>query len=393
MDKLKNLMNRLKYRMMNAALKKSLTIYIFIALITAFLCSMVIILFFENWRNIVYQVHVTELSIDELKYGNSYITMNGLLPEEVQKPILVINLLEMLSVIGCVVIAVTCVSHQYYKRKLEEPIKILQTEMQYLGRDDLSFECSYISGDEMGEICRGFNQMRVQLSENKKNLWDIMESQKELNASFAHDVRTPLTVMKGYIQMLLKYYPEGKVSQEKILETLQMLGRQVDRMEQFSSTMKEVHTIEEWKICHKKQNLWNLLQKINRNVEGMSGGEILIILHGFQLEKEEIVCDENLIQEVVDNLVSNALRFTKSVIQITVKTEDSKLFIYVQDDGDGFTKEALEKAARPYFSTTQEHFGLGLTISRTLCKKHGGNLEIMNSIDGGAITCAYFYVK
>ncbi len=106
-----------------------------------------------------------------------------------------------------------------------------------------------------------------------------------------------------------------------------------------------------------------------------------------------IMCDENLIQEVVDNLIINALRYVVSQIDIIINLEQDKLYLYIKDDGRGFSKELLDKGIRPYFTTSDGHAGLGLTICRTLCKKHGGSLELMNSVQGGAIACAYFYVK
>lgn len=393
MDMLERMKDKWNNGVINATLKRALAFYIFIGLLTALLCSMVMILFFENWKSIVYQVHGATQAASDVDYGIAYRYMGSMLSETAKKQITILNLMEIVSVIACAVIAIACVSHQFYKKKLEEPLKILQTEMQYLGRDDLSFECSYVCKDEMGDICQTFNQMRIQLFENKRNLWDLMESQRELNAAFAHDIRTPLTVMKGYIQMLSNYYPTGKISEEKMLETLQMLDRQVGRMERFSNTMKEIHTIDEWKICQKSQTLQDVLQKIRRNIKGMSTDRIQITLQEFEMEDRVVVCDENLIQEVVDNLILNALRFADSDIQIMVRIESDKLYLYVKDDGKGFTKEALENGSRPYFSTSEEHFGLGLTICQTLCKKHGGNLELMNSIEGGAVACAYLYIK
>lgn len=375
----------------HTTLKKILTVYIIIAVVAAFLSSVVLICFFENWKTIVFNLHsIGKITwLDQVEYER----ITNLLPEAIRKQILILNILEIVSVVACVITAVIGVSHLYYKRVLEEPIKIFQTEMQYLGRDDLSFDCSYVSGDEMGEICQIFNRMRLQLLENKKNNWELMESQRELNAAFAHDIRTPLTVMKGYIQMILNYYPTGMITEEKMLETLQMLDRQVNRMERFSATMKEINTMEEWQIIHKSQTLQALYQKIMNNCAGMSSDNIQISLQELEQGDKIIVCDDNLIQEVVDNLVMNARRYAQKKIQITMKAEEEKLYFYVKDDGIGFTKEALEKATRPYFSTNEEHYGLGLTICQILCKKHGGNLEIMNSIDGGAVTCAYFYIR
>lgn len=62
-----------------------------------------------------------------------------------------------------------------------------------------------------------------------------------------------------------------------------------------------------------------------------------------------------------------------------------------QDDGPGFSADSLEKGTRPYFSTEEDHMGMGLSICRMLCKKHRGDLELTNSINKGGIACAFFY--
>ena len=298
------------------------------------------------------------------------------------------NICETISLFICVIATIMILSHLYFKKKLEEPLAILKLEMEYIGRDDLSFDCSYCSNDEMEAVCNAFNKMRLQLVENRKNLWELMEDQRELNAAFAHDIRTPMTVMKGYSQMLLKFYPQGKISDEKLLETLEMIDRQADRVERFSETMKEMHSIDEWKIIKKEISLTELMEKLSGNLGGMSN-ETVSISVVYDKDQDQILhCDVSLIEEVIDHLLSNALRYAQKQVVLTAALDMGKLYLYVKDDGPGFSKEALEKASRPYFTTAREHFGMGLTICKTLCKKHGGSLEVTNSIEGGAIVCA-----
>lgn len=386
------LINRIKRRcnITNMSLKQALFAYIFIGLLTALLCTLVIRLFIENWRHIIYQVH----GMDYYNYDNGvdYMKQNIELSQGVLRQLKLLNHIESILVISCAVIAITCVSHQFYMRKLAEPIQILKSQMQYLGRDDLSFDSSYLSKDEMGEVCMAFNKMRLQLSENKKYLWELMEAQKEINAAFAHDIRTPLTVMKGYIQMLNQFYPSGEISEKKLMDMLRLLDNQIIRMERFTDTMKEIHTMEEWEVRKSEISFIELMGKLQENITSLSDGRIPIIIERNQTDLG-LQCDENLILEVMDNLIINALRYAKSMIYIIPKLEGDKIYVYVRDDGEGFSKEALANGNRPYFTTEQEHYGLGLAICQTLCKKHGGNLELMNSIEGGAIVCAYFYMK
>lgn len=380
-----------KFHWNQLTLKKSLAVYILIALAVAVFWGGVFVVFFENWKDMVLKVNHQSDAWSMLYEANGYKISERYSSEKVARQIEILSFMEIAVVFLCGGVAVICVSHQYYKRKLEEPLKILKREMEFIGRDDLSFDCSYISNDEMGEVCNTLNRMRKQLVKNQENLWHLMEAQRNLNAAFAHDIRTPLTVMRGYTQMMLKFYPEGKISEEKMIETLQMLERQTGRIEQFSLTMKEIHNMEEWKVDRQPFSVKELVQQIRENLKGMPLGEIQVEF-SCEIDEMQIICDKNLIQEVADNILTNALRYAREKIVISMAKEEEGLFIYVKDDGKGFSKEEIMKAARPYFSTAEDHFGLGLTICQTLCKKHGGDLELMNSLEGGAIVSAYFMV-
>lgn len=65
-----------------------------------------------------------------------------------------------------------------------------------------------------------FEKMREQLQLNNSEMWNMIEEQKQMRSAFSHDLRTPLSVLKGYVEYLIRYYPKGKLSQEKIMETL-----------------------------------------------------------------------------------------------------------------------------------------------------------------------------
>lgn len=389
MDRIEKIAQKLHWNQMT--LKKTLAVYILIALAVAVFFGGVFIIFFENWKEIVLQVNHQPDAWTILYEANGHKVSERYSSEKVARQIEILSFLEIAAVFLCGGVAVICVSHQYYKRKLEEPLKILKREMEFIGRDDLSFDCSYISNDEMGEVCNTLNRMRKQLVKNQENLWHLMEAQRNLNAAFAHDIRTPLTVMRGYTQMMLKFYPEGKISEEKMIETLQMLERQTGRIEQFSLTMKEIHNMEEWKVDRQPCSVKELAQQIRDNLKGMPL-EGIKVEFSCEIDEMQIICDKNLIQEVADNILANALRYAKEKITISMVKDEEGLFLYVKDDGKGFSKEEIMKAARPYFSTAEDHFGLGLTICQTLCKKHGGDLELMNSLEGGAIVSAYFMV-
>lgn len=377
-------------RKVKKSLKMALFMYIVAGIVAIVIACILILNYFERWQEMIR----TTAGFTEKEVLTALHTVYTLettrVSDEVIRQLAILDMVQMFSVFICIVLGIVIVSRLYYKKKLELPLEILKLEIECIGRDDLNFDCSYYSGDEMEEICTAFNHMRLQLIKTQGNLWKLLEKQRELNAAFAHDIRTPVTVMKGYSQMLLKFYPEGKISEEKLLETLQMIDRQADRLERFSDTMKEIHSLDEWQIEKKITTMKELMEKLSANLKGMAGGERKTLAAYDGEGEQTLYCDMHLIEEVADNLFANGFRHAKETVELKGSICEGTLYLYVKDDGAGFSGEAQERAMRPYFTTDKEHFGMGLTICKTLCGKHGGDLAITNSIDGGAIVCAMF---
>lgn len=105
-----------------------------------------------------------------------------------------------------------------------------------------------------------------------------------------------------------------------------------------------------------------------------------------------VYIDLPLVEEVLDNLLSNACGHAKGVIEVEISVREGRLALSVADDGPGFTPEALRRGCDPFFSENKsaEHFGLGLNVSSILCGLHGGALELGNGSTGGARVTATF---
>lgn len=399
-------------------LRKTLFYYMIIAIGLVVICIILTNIFCKNWEDLIlykYQEKEKIQLIKEIKNSKDtdakfYISFNGQIYNYyVMKPLdkalmMIFSAIRNFSAIIYSISAIIIIVHLFYKTKLKEPIWILKEEMKYISRNDLSFECSYNSGDEMGYLCESFDKMRRQMITNQTNIWNLMEQQQKINAAFAHDLRTPLTVLHGYTDFLIKYYPQGKITEEKLLDTLKTMDRQIERLNKFTRTMNELTRFEEFEIVRKKESLKKIKKEIMATISALSNlHNIEITLEDLILDLEEekkteqnYILDHNIILEVIDNLLSNALRYAKSKIEITIGKRNDILEIYVKDDGRGFTKEEITMAAKPYFTDkiqTEEHFGLGLTICEMLCKKHGGRLTLFNSIEKGAIVLAEFFAS
>lgn len=133
----------------------------------------------------------------------------------------------------------------FYHRELKKPISRLMDAARKIADSQLDFQIRYDKQNELGTLCKAFDDMRQALRENNKKMWQSLEERKRLHAAFSHDMRTPLTVLKGYVELLQQYVPDGRIPEEKLLNVLSMMNRQVTRLERYTQKMNDIRKIED----------------------------------------------------------------------------------------------------------------------------------------------------
>lgn len=282
----------------------------------------------------------------------------------------------------------------FYKHKLKNPIRELELASQKISHNDLDFHIIYENEDEMGRLCREFERMRRQLSENNHQLWKMIEEEKALRAAIAHDIRSPLSVLEGYQEMLSEFLPGKEPDIEQALEMVGESRKQIERMDAFLEMMRKMSSLD--------ARILSAEEITNEQLETEIRAELNI------LEKKtgkscELKCaptgerfsgDKEVILEVTENLLSNALRYARTKVEIIVSLTYSELRIKVKDDGAGFTADR-EKVTTLFFQQnvkdSLKHTGIGMYISRLYCEKHGGQLLLENEECGGAVITAVFH--
>lgn len=296
-------------------------------------------------------------------------------------------------VLGCV--GITAV--MFYKKELEKPIKVLKDASDKISDNCLEFEMEPVKQNELGQLCRSFEDMRQALYENNKEMWHMLEERKRLNAAFSHDIRTPLAVLKGYQEMLRNYAPEGKFSEEQLIEMIDTMGNQVERLESYTQKMSALQKLEDVDPNVAAVDLKKFAKQCQETGKMLAGElefEFCTEVEGLDTldtaSMPMLYIDPELVMEVYENLISNAVRFAKSMIMVTLdyKEKDRVLSFVVEDDGPGFSEEALQRGTDPFYGSEKEgcvHFGLGLYICKTICRKHGGDIKTENRILDGTV--------
>ena len=344
---------------------------------------------------------------------------------------------------------------RFYRRHIGGPLSVLEAAADRIARQDLDFQIGAVRGRELGRLGAAMEGMRSSLLATQRELWRTAEDRRRLNAAFAHDLRTPVTVLKGTLEMA-RMKADRAGSGEDVRKTLDTLSGQADRLESYAQLMSRVTKLEDREVMRSACAPSDVARVLERQAAGYvatsgNGCKLLFSLgdgiraagagvggaaapdaggaagagvehaagpclehaavpdaeHAAEPCPELLSIDMQLVEEVLGNLLGNACDHARSKVAVSVDLlqpeqgsltagarGDVRLELVVTDDGRGFTAEALHHGCDPFYSEAKsaEHFGLGLNIARTLARLHGGAVELGNLEGGGACVTATFAV-
>ncbi len=274
----------------------------------------------------------------------------------------------------------------YYRKKLRNPITQLQNGVERIQEDNLDFHIEYDGDDELGRLCCSMEKMRRELRQKHKALWESLEQRKLLNASVAHDLRTPITVLKGYLDYLEKNIPQDKLTEDMLFDTVSSMQGAVNRLELYVESVRDIEKIENIEIEKRSENVKLLLSELRSNVRQLAGDKEIIISNDITVDKIQI--DKGVFFRILENFLQNALRYAEKQVSINLSHKKDFLILTVKDDGKGFSAADLEKATTVFYSNDKEKQHFGLSVCKILCEKHGGLLCVGNEKEKGACVTA-----
>lgn len=352
-------------RLKNMSLKKAFFLLSLCGLLTS-LCLLVIVWF------------VCQSQMDKYPSGGVAIQSDGTViqldeptPEQ-EKILRTLSWIPLLSGVLFPVIGLGTAGVLFYRWKLKEPIMLLLDGTERIRCHDLDFSFPTVPADELGRVCSAFEEMRAELQKTNQELWRQSEERKRLNAAFAHDLRNPVTVLKGTVR-LLKENRQDEQAIERLEIYTARLGKYIEAMsgiqklEQMPVKTGEVLLSA---LCGELEETARLLcPHLHAAVSCLGTGSVML--------------DHGIFLTVAENLIGNAARFALEKIKIALTAKEDELTLTVADDGPGFPDKLIKNGPKPFEKGEEggEHFGMGLYSSSLLCLKHGGNLYIENSTE------------
>lgn len=311
---------------------------------------------------------------------------HGELSKENQVYYWCITILMVSLPIAYIIFASFMVAKLYYKWKLQIPLEHLKNGMYHISQQDLDFQIPYTSNDELGQLCDTFENMKNEIYISNRKMWDMLQERKALTASVSHDLRTPITVINGYLDYLEKSIERETLSNDTLQITIKNMAEAVERLKRYVECVKDIQKIEDIEIRQENCNLKELISNITREFSILATQKNREFVIQDYSKSVCISTDKAMLLKILENIFNNALRFSHEKIIFSIEEKKEYLYFSMQDDGIGFTTEELKSATSFFFSSSTNggNFGIGLSICKILCEKLGGDMCLDNTAEHGA---------
>lgn len=316
-----------------------------------------------------------------------------------------INLIGLLLIPVCCVICFLLASRAFYRNVLHDPLRVLDDAAGRIASGDLDFTVPVPSAgtkNELDGLCSSFEVMRGELERVNRSMWRAAENRRRVNAAFAHDLRTPLTVLKGRAELLSAAAASGSLDAGSAAEAAGAMERQVARLERYAESMRDLSALDDYRVDARAVDLDEWFARLAADTRDYVEGAGLVFASSFEGGRPEAVSiDEGALARIVENAASNAVRYASTRVLLRCSWKDDVLAVGVEDDGAGFDAEAMERGCEAFWrggvsgadcrsdASDSCHFGLGLNIAASLCEKHGGELRLGAASIGGALVEAH----
>ena len=257
-------------------------------------------------------------------------------------------------------------------RKLRSEIRKISKANDNLEKLQLEFEREHSDYIEISGVLDSIDSMARSLKASLEKQWNMQTTQKEMIQSITHDVRTPITLIKGNIELL-------KEDQENVLERAEDALNGVERLEYFLKKLNEFSDLMEAQKEIVSKEVVDYWIKIVTSICKLKGFSLSILSH----DASNIKLDKNSISIAIQNLVNNAIENSSvgSTIFIGFYDDIDNYTIVVRDQGDGFNNDILYDLREKYVSTKMYDdniHGLGLSIVTKILETNKGQLLLNN---------------
>lgn len=280
---------------------------------------------------------------------------------------------------------------KFYGRKMSRKLLPLQTATEKILNKDLEFEIQYSGIKEIDAALQSLDSMKIELRESLEKQWKIEQSRKMQISALAHDIKTPLTVVRGNAEML-----NDTEQTEEQKDFTRYIMKNAGRMEQYIQMLIDISKAEAgYPLRLENINTDVFLNDLHSQINALASVKQLKTEFDESELPDAVNIDNSLMQRAILNIVSNAVDYTPEhgAIHFSASASQNRIRFTITDSGKGFSQEDLKNVTRQFYQgdpsrSLESHYGMGLFIAESIVKQHGGVLSIDNTpfTGGGMVT-------
>lgn len=265
--------------------------------------------------------------------------------------------------------------------RMKKPLEKLETAMDGLASGQRSRLEDTQDLQEVSEVMQTFNEMEQKLQKSEEKQKELQVQQQKMLADISHDIKTPLTVIQGYIDAM----NDGLVTEKERATCLQIIGNKLQLLSELTDTFGEFSRLEHpnFNLNLERRDLCEYLREyLAEKYEelSMSGYPLSV-----DIPEQKIACDIDTMQlkRVFENIIGNAVRHTDpgTELFVNMRAENGQAVIELGDDGPGIPADMAEQIFDPFVvgekaRTSGRGTGLGLSIAKKIIELHGGTIEL-----------------
>lgn len=274
----------------------------------------------------------------------------------------------------------------HYARKFSKELLVMQDIADQIGKQNLDFTITRTRIRELNHVIDAFDHMRTELAHSLKEQWHIQQQKKKQMSALAHDIKTPLTIVRGNAELL----QETNLSAEQnsynhfILQNTEQIQDYVTKMIEMAKDREELTVSSSVLFA-------DFLNTLLENTTSLGQKKDLTIRFLPENLPKLLPFPEESMKRILTNLLDNAIHYSPVHGTVTLHAYAAHaLILEISDEGCGFSSEALKHGTEEFYQADESrgsrtHFGMGLAITNQLVTSLGGTLSLGNRPDGGAV--------
>ena len=280
-----------------------------------------------------------------------------------------------------ILISVALVVGLWVYRSIAVPLVKLKKATQNIKEGNLDFVLDVEGKDEFSELCQDFEEMRRRLKESTEEKSLIEKENRELISNISHDLKTPITAVKGYVEGIMDGVADTPEKMDRYVRTIYNKTNEMDHLINELTFYSKIDT-NRIPYTFNKLNVEDYFEDCSEEVGLELETRGIELVYANYVEKDVmVIADGEQIRRVIHNIISNAIKYMdkpKGIIQIRIKDVGDFIQIEIEDNGKGIGPKDLPYIFDRFYrvdkarSRAQGGTGLGLSIAKEIIKQHKG---------------------